>query len=59
MQELVPCVLVTFDKEQIVVWRGHDYKPPENVGHYLTHRELFGISDDEPVSGVEGPDSSD
>ena len=25
MQDLVPCVLVTFDKEQIVVWRGKDY----------------------------------
>lgn len=25
MQDLVPCVLVTFDKEQIVVWRGRNY----------------------------------
>ncbi|KAJ0053527.1 hypothetical protein Pint_00312 [Pistacia integerrima] len=57
LRDLVPCVLVTFDKEQIVVWRGHDYKPPENVGHLLTHRELFDNSD-EPVSGVEGHDYS-
>lgn len=58
MQDLVPCVLVTFEKEQIVVWRGHDYKPPENAGHLLTHRELFDNSD-EPISGVEGHDFSD
>lgn len=25
----MPCILVTFDKEQIVVWRGEDYKPLE------------------------------
>lgn len=25
MQDLVPCILVTFEKEQIVVWRGKDY----------------------------------
>lgn len=25
MQDLVPCILVTFEKEQIVVWRGKNY----------------------------------
>lgn len=25
LQDLVPCVPVTFDKEQIVVWRGKNY----------------------------------
>ncbi|XP_020255439.1 LOW QUALITY PROTEIN: CRS2-associated factor 1, mitochondrial-like [Asparagus officinalis] len=25
LRDLVPCVLVTFDKEQIVMWRGKDY----------------------------------
>ncbi|XP_057499884.1 CRS2-associated factor 1, mitochondrial-like isoform X1 [Actinidia eriantha] len=29
LRDLVPCVLVTFDKEQIVVWRGNNYKPIE------------------------------
>ncbi|KAF9609876.1 hypothetical protein IFM89_018961 [Coptis chinensis] len=29
LRDLVPCVLVTFDKEQIVVWRGKNYVPPE------------------------------
>ncbi|ERM94318.1 CRS2-associated factor 1, mitochondrial [Amborella trichopoda] len=27
LRDLVPCILVTFEKEQIVVWRGKDYKP--------------------------------
>lgn len=29
LRDLVPCVLVTFDKEQIVVWRGENYAPAE------------------------------
>lgn len=43
-QDLVPCILVTFDKEQIVVWRGKDYKPTQD-GFFLTERESF---DDQP-----------
>lgn len=43
-QDLVPCILVTFDKEQIVVWRGKDYKPTQE-GFFLTERESF---DDQP-----------
>lgn len=35
----MPCILVTFDKEQIVVWRGKDYQPLD-IG-YLTVRETF------------------
>ncbi|XP_030511448.2 CRS2-associated factor 1, mitochondrial [Rhodamnia argentea] len=31
LRDLVPCILVTFEKEQIVVWRGQDYKPLEDV----------------------------
>lgn len=31
MQNLVPCILVSFEKEQIVVWRGKDYSPAEAV----------------------------
>ncbi|KAI4383615.1 hypothetical protein MLD38_009428 [Melastoma candidum] len=33
LRDLVPCTLVTFDKEQIVVWRGPGYMPPE-YGQY-------------------------
>ncbi|KAK4379336.1 hypothetical protein RND71_001198 [Anisodus tanguticus] len=40
LRDLVPCILVTFDKEQIVVWRGKNYKPSEN-GFFLTEREPF------------------
>lgn len=40
LRDLVPCILVTFDKEQIVIWRGNDYKPHEG-GIFLTERESF------------------
>lgn len=36
----MPCFLVTFEKEQIVVWRGRDYKPRED-GYLYTDKELF------------------
>ncbi|KAF8028429.1 hypothetical protein BT93_E1135 [Corymbia citriodora subsp. variegata] len=31
LRDLVPCIPVTFEKEQIVVWRGQVYKPLEDV----------------------------
>ncbi|KAL0712381.1 hypothetical protein Bca4012_019359 [Brassica carinata] len=34
LRDLVPCILVTFDKEQVVIWRGKDYKPTEGDGEY-------------------------
>ncbi|KAE8730418.1 CRS2-associated factor 1 [Hibiscus syriacus] len=40
LRDLVPCILVTFDKEQIVAWRGKDYNPPED-GHFFIDREFF------------------
>ncbi|EXC11728.1 CRS2-associated factor 1 [Morus notabilis] len=40
LRDLVPCFLVTFEKEQIVVWRGRDYKPRED-GYLYTDKELF------------------
>ncbi|OMO78687.1 hypothetical protein CCACVL1_14188 [Corchorus capsularis] len=54
LRDLVPCILVTFEKEQIVVWRGKDYKPPED-GHFFTNRETF----DDPSGDAERFDSSD
>lgn len=30
LRDLVPCIPVTFEKEQVVVWRGKDYKPLKN-----------------------------
>lgn len=54
----MPCILVTFDKEQIVVWRGVDYKPSED-GYSFTHREEFNDSDDNVASGEEACDKFD
>ncbi|XVF22653.1 hypothetical protein REPUB_Repub12eG0190000 [Reevesia pubescens] len=36
LRDLVPCILVTFEKVQIVEWRGKDYKPLED-GHFFTN----------------------
>lgn len=47
LRDLVPCVLVTFEKEQIVVWRGKDFKPREK-SKSLSGREIFEM--DEPNS---------
>ncbi|XP_028769127.1 CRS2-associated factor 1, mitochondrial [Neltuma alba] len=58
LRDLVPCILVTFDKEQIVVWRGADFNPPED-GYSFTHRELFDDSDDNLTSGEEACDKFD
>ncbi|XP_027338340.1 CRS2-associated factor 1, mitochondrial [Abrus precatorius] len=40
LRDLVPCILVTFENEQIVVWRGEDYKPLKNRW-ILKDRESF------------------
>ncbi|KFK30605.1 hypothetical protein AALP_AA6G003500 [Arabis alpina] len=48
LRDLVPCILVTFDKEQVVIWRGKDYKPPhDDEGEYpsFIHRESSIDSD--------------
>ncbi|KAK9003637.1 hypothetical protein V6N11_084274 [Hibiscus sabdariffa] len=50
LRDLVPCILVTFEKEQIVVWRGKDYKPPDDGDG-----EFF----DGPSCDMERSDSSD
>ncbi|XP_010432912.1 PREDICTED: CRS2-associated factor 1, mitochondrial-like [Camelina sativa] len=41
LRDLVLCILVTFDKEQVVIWRGKDYKPPNDDDEYSSfiHRE--------------------
>ena len=48
----MPCILVTFEKEQIVVWRGKEYKPKE-VGKFLIERESFDNWDSNMVDGGE------
>ncbi|KAK9074960.1 hypothetical protein SSX86_003279 [Deinandra increscens subsp. villosa] len=47
LRDLVPCILVTFEKEQVVIWRGKDYKPKEG-GCFLMDRESFDKSDTNP-----------
>uniref|UniRef100_A0A5B7BZ66 CRM domain-containing protein n=1 Tax=Davidia involucrata TaxID=16924 RepID=A0A5B7BZ66_DAVIN len=57
LRDMVPCVLVTFEKEQIVVWRGENYKPVED-GPFLTDRESFDNPESDLVNGGEEPESS-
>ncbi|KAG4950916.1 hypothetical protein JHK82_045864 [Glycine max] len=45
LRDMVPCILVTFENEQIVVWRGKDYKHPKD-GYFLKDRESFDDDDD-------------
>ncbi|KAJ8749008.1 hypothetical protein K2173_013450 [Erythroxylum novogranatense] len=52
LRELVPCILVTFDKEQIVVWRGIDYKPPEDE-RLFGDREIFDDTESNTICGEE------
>lgn len=46
MQDLVPCVLVTFDKEQIVVWRGKDNCSTNSKSDAQTFLTLVANSED-------------
>ncbi|XP_058222404.1 CRS2-associated factor 1, mitochondrial isoform X2 [Rhododendron vialii] len=58
LRDLVPCFLVTFDKEQIVVWRGKDYKPIEG-DFFFPIREPFDNPENDSDSGPEEQESSD
>ena len=49
----MPCVLVTFAKEQVVVWRGKDYKPAEDDDHFFTVRDSYDNPRDDLVSRPE------
>ncbi|MCL7047510.1 hypothetical protein MKW94_023825 [Papaver nudicaule] len=40
LRDLVPCILVTFKKEQIVLWRGENYTPPE-PGQFVVEDNSF------------------
>ncbi|KAL5565465.1 hypothetical protein UlMin_028629 [Ulmus minor] len=52
LRDRVPCILVTFDKEQIVVWRGKDYQPPED-GYFVGDRDLFDNPEVNSISTTE------
>ncbi|XP_020677778.1 CRS2-associated factor 1, mitochondrial isoform X2 [Dendrobium catenatum] len=40
LRELVPCILVTFQKEQVVVWRGKDYN---SNAHIKSEHKSFSL----------------
>ncbi|KAK1431600.1 hypothetical protein QVD17_08070 [Tagetes erecta] len=47
LRDLVPCILITFEKQQIVIWRGKDYKPKEGaVGQSDSLLTQVGIGSD-------------
>ncbi|XP_051117038.1 CRS2-associated factor 1, mitochondrial-like isoform X2 [Andrographis paniculata] len=50
LRDLVPCILVSFEKEQIVVWRGKDYKPVEGG---------FFVAEDILLDKADGNESTD
>ncbi|KAL6494053.1 hypothetical protein OROGR_031962 [Orobanche gracilis] len=58
LRDLVPCTLVTFEKEQIVIWRGENYKPGEG-GYFLQERELFDDRDDDSSDDPHGNENAD
>lgn len=58
LRDLVPCILVTFDKEQIVVWRGKDYKPKEE-DIFFPDREPFDNRDNNFDSGPDEQEISE
>lgn len=58
LRDLVPCILVTFEKEQIVIWRGKNYKPAEG-GYFLTERESFDDPDDDLSVGTHQNENTD
>lgn len=61
-QDLVPCIPVTFRKEQIVIWRGNDYKPPESeifLDQLKSRDEVDSESSTHDERGVEDSDVED
>lgn len=54
LMELVPCVLLSFDDEQILMWRGRDWKSmyPDTPAALLTSDASVNGFDDSAKSGV-------
>ncbi|URD85899.1 CRS2-associated factor 2 [Musa troglodytarum] len=68
LKELVPCVLLSFDEEQILMWRGQDWKSryqvPLSFDTWRHHTESgnssdLNDSDESSVSSVESISSSE
>ncbi|WOL00518.1 CRS2-associated factor 1, mitochondrial isoform X1 [Canna indica] len=57
LRDLVPCILVTFDKEQIVVWRGKNYN---GNTHQRLEEQSLAQATESSISAVNcSPDSHD
>lgn len=45
-QELVPCVLLSFDDEQILMWRGKDWKPMYGNAPPVESSRIGGVTNE-------------
>ncbi|KAL3536899.1 hypothetical protein ACH5RR_000265 [Cinchona calisaya] len=54
-RDLVPCILVTFEKEQIFIWRGRDCKSKEE-GFFVSDRQVVDDPHDDMVQPVDETD---
>lgn len=42
LKDLVPCVLMSFDDEQILIWRGNDWKSTTPSPNLISNRKISG-----------------
>ncbi|WMV55806.1 hypothetical protein MTR67_049191 [Solanum verrucosum] len=51
LKELVPCVLLSFDDEQILMWRGKDWKPMYGNAPPVVSSRMDAVADEINTSG--------
>ncbi|XP_006349021.1 CRS2-associated factor 2, chloroplastic [Solanum tuberosum] len=54
LKELVPCVLLSFDDEQILMWRGKDWKPMYGNAPPVVSSRIDAVADEINTSGRSG-----
>ncbi|MCD7449093.1 CRS2-associated factor [Datura stramonium] len=54
LKELVPCVLLSFDDEQILMWRGKDWKPMYGNAPPVVSSRIGSVTDDMNTSESSG-----
>lgn len=54
LKELVPCVLLSFDDEQILMWRGKDWKPMYGNVPPVVSSRIGGVTDEMNTSERSG-----
>ncbi|WCJ23121.1 CRS2-associated factor 1 chloroplastic [Euphorbia peplus] len=58
LRDLVPCIPVTFEKEQVVVWRGKDYKSREQEEEQdFVNRASFDDAESDDIGSEDQPES--